>query len=117
MDTLLAIHSRDLRLAIDLLLREEPGINVVGFTSETEGLMALLQTTCPDLILLDWDLPGRSLTDVLPKIRCKTPQPKIIVLGDRERYREPALSAGVDAFIVKGEPPQLLVAKIHQMNL
>jgi DNA-binding NarL/FixJ family response regulator len=117
MDTLLAIHSRDLRLAVDLLLREEPEVNVVGFVSETEGLMALIQTVCPNLILLDWGLPGRPLIDLLPKIQCGTPHPKIIVLGDRERYREPALAAGADAFVVKGESPQLLVAEIHQVNL
>jgi DNA-binding NarL/FixJ family response regulator len=118
MDTLLAIHSRDLRLAIDLLLREEPGINVVGVASETEALMALLQTARPDLILLDWDLPGRPILETLPKIqRAATRHPKVIVLGDREQDRESALTAGADEFIIKGEPPQHLVAAIRQAGI
>jgi DNA-binding NarL/FixJ family response regulator len=116
MDTLLAIHQHDLRLAVDLLLREEPGINVIGVTSDTKALMALLRTICPDLILLDWDLPGHPLPKILSRIQRATHRPKVIVLGGREHYREAALTAGADAFVLKGEPPQQLVDAIRQLS-
>ena len=44
LDVLLAIRQADLRLAVDLLLREEPGLTVVSVACETKGLIALLRT-------------------------------------------------------------------------
>jgi len=115
-DTLLAIHLRDLRLAIDLLLREEPGINVIGVASETEGLLALLKTFQPDLILLDWDLPGRALPKILKKMHAAARPPKLVVLGNEEDERETVLESGADAFLLKGEPPEQLLAAIHELR-
>ena len=51
LDVLLAVRQADLRLAIDLFLREEPGLTVVGVACETEGLIALLRTFMHDLSL------------------------------------------------------------------
>lgn len=116
MNILLAIYWRDLRLAIDLLLREEPGINVVGVAGETESLLALLETTHPQVVLLDWDLPGRAIPEVLRTIHTAAVPPNIIVLGDRENEKDIVLEAGADAFVVKGEPPQQLVTAIHEIN-
>ena len=116
MNILLAIHWRDLRLAIDLFLREEPGINVVGVAAETESLLALHETTHPHVVLLDWDLPGRAIPEVLRAIHTATNPPKLIVLGNHEIEKDIALEAGADAFVVKGEPPQQLVAAIRQIN-
>lgn len=113
MDVLLAIHQPDLRLAIDLFLREEPGINVVGVVKETEGVLALLYTTQPDLLLLDWALRGRALTEVLAEIRGYDRPPKVFGLGIEEE-REAALAAGVDAFAVKGESTEQLFTAIRQ---
>jgi len=103
-------------LAIDLLLREEPGLNVVGVARETKTLLALLRVIRPDLLLLDWALAGQPLIDVLAKIRQQAVWPKIIVLGTLEDDREAILAAGVDTFLVKGESPRQLLAAIRQLS-
>ena len=54
MRTVLAIGDSDLLLALQLLLNEEPRVNIVGTTSELDGLLSLIETTGPDLVLLDW---------------------------------------------------------------
>ena len=115
MNILLAVHQPDLRLAIDLLLREEPGLNVVGVARETKSLLALLRVVRPGVLLLDWVLSGQPLTDVLAKILEWPDQPKIIVLGTIDDDREAILAAGADAFVVKGEAPQQLLTEIHQL--
>ena len=116
MDVLLAIHHPDLRLAIDLYLREEPGINVVGMASETEGLSALLNTLRPDLLLIDWSLPGRPLVQVLAEGQEPDPPPKIIVLGADDRDMKAALAAKADYFVVKGESPEQLLSAIRHVS-
>jgi len=102
-------------LAIDLLLREEPGLNVVGVARETKSLLALLRVVRPGVLLLDWVLSGQPLTDVLAKILEWPDRPKIIVLGTIDDDREAILAAGADAFVVKGEAPQQLLTEIHQL--
>jgi DNA-binding NarL/FixJ family response regulator len=113
-DVLLAIHQLDLRLAIDLFLREEPDINVVGVASETEGLLALLYTTHPELLLLDWAVRGRPLAEMLAELHEYDRPPKVIGLGVEED-REAALAAGVDVFVVKGESTDQLLNAIRQL--
>ena len=51
MDIVLASQEYDLRLALEMLFREEPGAAVVGTASESEGLLALIQSTRPNLVL------------------------------------------------------------------
>ena len=52
------------RSALRLLLEQEPGLSVVGEATETEDLLAQVQRTQPDLVLLDWELPGLWATDL-----------------------------------------------------
>ncbi len=110
----MAIHLHDLRLAIDLLLREEPGINVMAVVSDAEGLLGLLRTAQPHVVLLDKDLPGSPLEEMLANIRAAASQPKIIVLGHEEDDRDITLAAGADALVVKGESPEALLAAIRE---
>jgi DNA-binding NarL/FixJ family response regulator len=116
MDIVLASQKHDLRLALELLLREEPGAYVVGTASHAEALLALIRTACPDLVLLDWDLPGQPLTEVLAQVRSADYVPKIIVLSQDVDAEEWALAAGADAFVVKGDPPKQLLAAFRQVR-
>ena len=116
MDIVLASQEYDLRLALELLLREEPGAYVVGTASSTQGLLGLIQSACPDLVLLDRDLPGQPLAEVLAQVQSTDCTPKIIVLGKDGDAEEVALAAGADAFVIKGDPPRQLLAALRQVN-
>ena len=116
MDVLLAIQQPDLRLAIDLLLREEPGLNVVGLARETKTLLAMLQVVRSDILVLDRELIGQPLTGVLARIHEQADRATIIVLGTLEDDQEAILAAGADAFVIKGESPQQLLTAIHQLT-
>ncbi len=116
MDIVLASQEYDLRLALEMLFREQPGAYVVGSASRADGLLALIQTACPDLVLLDWDLPGRPSMEVLAEVSSADCRPKIIVLGKDPEARSVALAAGADAFVVKGEPPEQLLIAFRQVS-
>ena len=111
MKILLATKDPDLRLSLELVLSEEPAVTVVGTASETAGLSALIRSTQPAIVLLDWNLPGQPPADVLAKSCCRPEAAYFIVLGDTAEDKKPALTAGADAFVIKGDPPvQLLTA-------
>ena len=116
MNALLAIHQPDLRLAIDLLLREEPGIRVVGVVRDTEALLTLCKTLLPDLLLLEWKLPGKPIAKTLSEIKSIEKVPFVIMLGDYEVDADIAHLAGADAFVEIGWAPNRLLDVIHQLS-
>ncbi len=114
MDILLAIMQLDLRVALEILLREEPGTNVVGTASDAASLRALLQACRPELVLLDWGLPGHPPASLLAEARSLAPRPQVIVLGRDLDVKPAALAAGADAFVLKGDSPRHLLTAIRQ---
>ena len=111
MKILLATEDPNLRLSLELVLSEEPAVTVAGTASESEGLLALIKSTRPAIVLLDWNLPGRPPADILAQSCCRPESAYFIVLGSSAEDKLMALSAGADAFVVKGDPPdQLLTA-------
>ena len=113
MYVLLAIQDPDLRLAMELLLHEQPGFSIVGVTSEAQGMLALARVTCPELVLLDWNLPGPPVNQALAEMKSTETPPRFVVLGKRAEDERCALEAGADAFVVKGSPPETLLAALR----
>ena len=117
MDIIIATSSTDLRIALEIMIREEPGMSIVGTTSESDGLCALIETYCPDLVLLDTELAGSSYTQVLTKLHSSKTPLKIVVLGKYLHTRETALQAGADEYVVIGDPPENLMRTFHRLNV
>ena len=119
MRIVIATGDTDLRLAIQLMLSEEPGLKIIGSASDCDGLIALIKSTCPDIAMLDWQLPGCNIEDSLLKIKSLKTEPKIvlIVLGRQRRKRETALQAGADDYVVIGDPPENLLAVFRKLNI
>ena len=115
MRIVLAISDANLRLALDLMLSEEPGAEIVATASNCEGMIALVKTIEPEVLMLDWELPGRSIHELLLEITQQPIQPKILVFGNRAAIKEDAISAGAHAFINKGEPPEKLLAAYRRL--
>lgn len=113
MRVLLADDQAKVRSALSLLLGQEPGMDVVGETADMEHLMTQVKETRPDLILLDWELPGSTPNSLLQALRAFFPGVKVIALSGRPEARQAALAAGVDAFVSKGDPPERLLTALH----
>ena len=108
----LADNRRKVRFALRALLEQQAEVNVVGEAVDAQNLLAQVAETCPDVILLDWELPGMAADDLLSTVRRKCPDVLVVALSGRVSARGAALAAGVDAFVSKGEPPERLLSAI-----
>jgi DNA-binding NarL/FixJ family response regulator len=113
MRILLADSLPRVRFALRTLLEEQPGLLIVGEAAQCRSLLAQVEVTCPDLLLLSWELPGRPGKRLVRWVRgggC--PDLLVIVLSGRQAARQKALAAGADAFVSKIAPPERLLAAI-----
>jgi len=111
-----------------LVVEDEPGIQeVLKFNlgqhghdvivaSDAEEGLNLLRGALPDLILLDWMLPGMSGIDFARRVRADNRQKNIpiIMLTARsdERDKVQGLDTGADDYITKPFSPRELMARI-----
>ncbi len=102
------------RSALRVLLRQEPDVIVVGEAVNMKQTLEQAAGQRPDLVLLDWELPGQNGISVLAKLRAARPGLVVIALSGRPEARRAALAAGVDAFVSKGDPPEQLLAAVEE---
>jgi two-component system phosphate regulon response regulator PhoB len=111
-----------------LVVEDEPGIQeVLKFNlgqhghdvivaTDAEDALGLLRGALPDLILLDWMLPGMSGIDLARRIRAdqRLRSVPIIMLTARteERDKVLGLDTGADDYITKPFSPRELMARI-----
>lgn len=116
MEVLLADDQPQVRSALRLLLEQEPEIKVIGEVDNANDLLASAQSTKPDLLLLDWELPGMSNTDTVPALRRYCPCLAIVALSGHLEARKMALAAGVEGFVSKGHPPDELLNVLQKVR-
>jgi len=113
---LIADHQPAVRSAVRLLLKEALRLDVVGEAADNQGLLAQLDTLRPDVILIDWELPGWSAADLFETLHGLDRQPGVIVLGTHPESSRAALAAGADAFVSKSDPPKRLLTAIRALS-
>ena len=114
MRVLLADDQPNVRSALRLLLEQEAGLTVVAEVENSKGLVSQLEADCPDLLLLDWELPSGKGAELILALREKCPQLVIIALSSRPEARRAALDAGAASFVSKGDTPERLLAAITE---
>jgi DNA-binding NarL/FixJ family response regulator len=104
------------RSALRLLLQEASGLEVVGEAADSEELLAQVQTRHPNVVLLEWGLPGQPGLELLPVLRSRNGRPAVIVLSGRPELERAVRDAGAHAFFNLGEPPQCLLATLQAIQ-
>jgi DNA-binding NarL/FixJ family response regulator len=112
---LIADHQPAVRSAVRLLLKETLGLDIAGEAADYQGLLALLDSLRPDIILIDLELPGWSAADLFETLHGLDRQPGVIVLGTHPESARAALAAGADAFVSKIDPPKRLLTAIRAL--
>ncbi|HXF63713.1 MAG TPA: response regulator transcription factor [Caldilineaceae bacterium] len=118
MRALLADDQAWLRSALRLLLEQEPDIEVVGEAANVQALLPLLRHLRPDLLFLDWQLPGADKASVrqrlLNTLRAIHPSVYIVALTNDDSAFCRLKAPGADAYISRAEPPEHVLAVVRQ---
>ena len=116
MRLLLGDHHVQARRALKMMLQEEPELELVGEAADAQGLLHLAEAQAPDLVLVDCQLPGGSIEDLISALHARQPRPAVVVMSnDVDRSRK-LLRAGVDAFVSKAGQPDWLLDKLRMYS-
>ena len=107
-----------MREGIAALIRNQPGMLLVGEAASGSDAVARFREHQPDIMLMDLRLPDMSGIDALIAIRSEFPQARLIILtnseGDAEMQR--ALAAGARGYLLKSMPPEELIVAIRDVH-
>ncbi|MGB7981147.1 MAG: response regulator transcription factor [Candidatus Nanopelagicales bacterium] len=105
------------RRGLTVLLRLEPGLDIVGEAPDGAAAIALVRREHPDVVLMDIRMPG---TDGLAATRALMADPetaatRVIILTtfDLDEYVFGALRAGASGFLPKDTSPEELLTAIR----
>jgi DNA-binding NarL/FixJ family response regulator len=114
--------------ALQLLLSHEIGMLILGQARDAQELLDSLEQISPDLVLLDWELPGLQTPGVQPPskqdktlkltiadLKQKFPGVKLVALSCRPEARAEALAGKTDAFVSKVDPPEVLINTLNAL--
>lgn len=85
------------------LLRRDPAFRVRGVAHDGLEAVELTGEHCPDLIVLDHEMPRMSGLEALPRLRQQCPAARIVMWSRSQEVEPLARAAGGD-FISKSEP-------------
>jgi DNA-binding NarL/FixJ family response regulator len=112
---LVADNDARVRLALQTLLGQESGRIEVRESADLGSLAVQVRKFRPDLVLLDWELPGRPAAALLLALHQLDYHPNVIVLSTRPELEQDALDVGADGFVSKGDAPERLLQVLHKL--
>jgi CheY-like chemotaxis protein len=111
--TVLCVDDETIGLRVRKIMLEGHGFHVLTATDGQQGI-ALFEQNPVDVVVLDFYMPGLNGGQVAAELRRRHPKVAIIFLSAYFSLPPDALELA-DAFITKGEPPELLIEKIEQL--
>jgi DNA-binding NarL/FixJ family response regulator len=96
------------------LLKEVPGVRLVGRANDVRGAIRSIVKANPDAVILDLQMPGGSGLEVLRTIRQSHPSVLVLICTNYPypQYRDECIAAGANYFLDKSAEfekiPQIL---------
>lgn len=112
---LLADDHPVVRTGLRTLLERASDIVVVAEAQTGAEVLALVEETAPDVLVLDMEMPDLSGVEVAKQLRAANASVRILVLSahaDRYYMRE-VLSNGAYGYLVKDEAPRLIIDAVR----
>ena len=106
----------NVRLSVQMMANQHPDLNVIGIAVHAKTLVEQVAASNPDLLFVNWDIPGQSVVRGMAQLRACIPELKIVVLCVRPEAKTAALAAGADAFVDMNTPSDELVNILRTTN-
>lgn len=97
------------RTVVVHLIRRDPAFRVRATAHDGLAAIDLADEQCPDLIVLDQEMPGPKGLDVIPRLRELCPGARIVLWGTDPTLASLVTAAGGDGFVSKDEPLERLM--------
>jgi DNA-binding NarL/FixJ family response regulator len=97
-------------------LEAEPDFAIVAEAADGLETVRLVERLQPDVLVLDLMMPGLSGLDVLPIVRQRSPQTRIVVFSmyANEDFVLQALKNGASAYVLKGSDPAQVAEAVRR---
>jgi two-component system response regulator NreC len=103
------------RSALRMLLDAEPDLEVVAEAGDVDSTVRYLRGHCPDVLILDINMPGGPSLKALPAMLEASPETNIVVLTMQSEpvFAREAMQAGVSGYILKEAADSELVHAVR----
>lgn len=104
------------REALELLLGLRTDVEIAGSVADAEAALDVCAENCPDLVLLDYRLPGLDGVEATQILLERFPSLAVVCLTGlaTEREREALIEAGAHACLTKDQELGEIVAAVHE---
>jgi DNA-binding NarL/FixJ family response regulator len=107
-----------LRAGLHILINSQPDMEVVGEAADSHEAEQQVHAALPDVLLLDWTMPGGSSLPMIGRLRREHPGVRVLVLTmhDDPAYLRAALAAGALGYVVKTAAETELLSAIRAVH-
>ena len=103
------------RDGLELLLKLEKDIEVIGVAQDGAEAVELVTKHAPDMVLMDLKMPGMNGVEATRRICAEYPSVKVLVLTtfDDDEWVFDAIRAGVSGYLLKDTPREKVIEAIR----
>ena len=120
MSTTLVIYEDNVRLreSLELLLGTDTGFEIVGAFSDCQSVDAQMESLCPEIVIMDIDMPGMTGIEGVRRIKSSFPEIRVImytVFDDDNRIFD-CICNGADGYLLKNTSPLKLIEALEELS-
>jgi len=96
------------------IINKGEGLRCIGSTTNSENAIAIVVTTLPDIVLIDYALYPKSGFEIATELKNQLPDLPVVLLGGRATLQEQAEAIGA-LYIPMPITPRKLIDTIHDV--
>lgn len=106
------------REGIQLVLKKEKSIEMIGEAADGEALLRLIDETAPDVVITDIDMPGKSGIEVTRIVKQQRPETGVLALTmfGEDHLLVDMMDAGANGYLLKSSRKEELLQAIQSAS-